>query len=158
MTIELTLEEKACNFETQKHRDHVRHFINTVIIDLMKRAEVHDNSKMEPPEVAMFTEQTPKLAALKFGTPEYTASLEALGPALAHHYANNRHHPEHHARGIEDMNLIDLIEWFCDCKAASLRQNDGNIRKSIKHNVKRYKICKQLASILENTIEAIEAR
>ena len=74
-----------------------------------------------------------------------------MKPALEHHYAKNRHHPEHHKNGINDMNLIDLIEMFCDWKASSERQNDGNILKSIEINGKRFHMSPQLIEIFENT-------
>lgn len=55
------------------------------------------------------------------------------------------------------MNLVDLVEMFCDWKAASERHNDGNIRKSIEHNAGRFKIGRQLQEILEATAEMIGA-
>jgi len=44
-----------------------------------------------------------------------------MKPAIEHHYKNNRHHPEHFNNGIDEMNLVDLIELLCDWKAASER-------------------------------------
>jgi len=44
-----------------------------------------------------------------------------MKPALEHHYALYRHHPEHFQNGIDDMNLIDLVEMFADWKASSER-------------------------------------
>ena len=74
-----------------------------------------------------------------------------MGPALAHHYANNRHHPEHHKNGVDDMTLIDVLEMLIDWKAASERHNDGNILKSIEKNADRFGLSPQLVKILENT-------
>ena len=58
--------------------------------------------------------------------------------------------------GIDDMNLIDIIEMFCDWKAATLRHNDGNILKSIEHNKKRFEMDPQLSKIMQNTVELFE--
>ena len=99
----------------------------------------------------MFSEHTSKLQKLQYGSPEYQESLNALKPALEHHYARNRHHPEHHKNGIDDMTLQDLIEMFCDWKAASERQNNGNILKSIETNGERFQMSEQLIRIFENT-------
>jgi len=49
------------------------------------------------------------------------------------------------------MDIVDIVEMFCDHKAATLRHNDGNIFKSIKINAKRHHIGKQLSTIFENT-------
>lgn len=151
MSDELTLEEKATNADTQKHIRLVGKMLHMVAAELMRRADTHDQSKLERPEVQMFTEFTSKLATCTYGSPEYEAFRKAMGPALAHHYANNDHHPEHFKSGVDDMNLVQLIEMFCDWKASSTRHNDGNIRKSIEHNANRFLICPQLVRILENT-------
>lgn len=153
----MTKDEKVTNYETMLHIHQVQHFLNKVIKDLLERAEVHDQSKLQSPEVELFTIWTPKLAASTYGSPEYEEMRRQLGPALAHHYARNRHHPEHHKKGVNDMNLLDLIEMFCDWKAATLRHNDGNIRKSIEKNADRFDLSPQLVRILENTIEVLEA-
>lgn len=152
----LSLEQKACNFETSKHIARVRELLNKIIVELLARGENHDKSKLESPEVEIFTELTPKLANLTFGSEEYKESLKELGPALEHHYANNRHHPEFHKRGIEDMNLIDIIEMLADWKASSELQNNGNLRKSLDINGKRYGLSDQLMSIMENTIDLLD--
>jgi hypothetical protein len=152
----LTLEQKACNHETWTHINKVQYFINLFIKDLMDRANEHDHTKLESPEVELFAQYTDKLAGMTYGSDEFNETKAKLGPALEHHYANCRHHPEHFKNGIDDMNLIDLVELFCDWKASSMRHNDGNLLKSIEINSKRFNISKQLTKILENTANFIE--
>jgi len=152
----LNIKNKVTNFETMLHIQRVRELLNVGIKNLLTRGEEHDQSKLGSPEVDIFTEYTPKLAELTFGSEEYTQALEDMKPALDHHYAKNRHHPEHFKNGINDMNLFDLVEMFVDWKASSERQHDGNIRLSIEANGKRFKMNKQLEKIFENTIEAFE--
>lgn len=152
----LSLEQKACNFETYEHINKVQYYINVVIKELLDRANVHDQSKLDTPEVELFTELTDKLAGSTFGSAEYNEFKEQLGPALEHHYAKNRHHPEHFKHGVDDMNLLDLIEMFCDWKASSLRHNNGNLLKSIEINGKRFNMNDQLIKIFENTAELID--
>lgn len=147
----LTIEQKACNYETFRHIERVRNLLDLFVTELLNRASLHDQSKLESPEVEMFTEYTPKLAACTYGSQEYEQYRRLMGPALAHHYANNRHHPEHHKDGINDMTLLDLVEMLVDWKAASERHNDGNILKSIEKNADRFGISPQLVRILENT-------
>ncbi len=147
----LNTEQKAANFDTCQHIQQVQRMLNKVIRDLLDRSEKHDQSKLASPEVEMFTEYTPKLAASTYGSEEYNGFRKAMGPALDHHYAKNRHHPEHFADGVNDMNLLDLIEMFCDWKAATMRHHDGNLRKSIEINADRFGLSPQLVRLLENT-------
>src|SRR5688572_5039655 len=117
----LSLEEKATNYETFRHIEKVQSFIHMVIRDLLDRAEKHDQTKLDHPEVEYFVEYTPKLDNVTYGSPEYEQLRKALQPALEHHYAHARHHPEHWKHGINDMTLLDLIEMLCDWKASSTR-------------------------------------
>jgi hypothetical protein len=138
--------------ETKKHIARVFDILGGVELEINERRYAHDLSKLGPVEKPLFDEYTPKLAKMTYGSGEYTAALHHLGPALKHHYAHNRHHPEHFENGIDDMTLIDLIEMLCDWKAATERHNDGDIFKSLIHNAKRFGISEQLAKILENTV------
>jgi hypothetical protein len=122
------------------------------------RGHFHDQSKLTSPEVEVFDRVTEKLAGLTYGSDEYKASLAEMGPALQHHYANNRHHPEHFTDGVAGMNLIDLVEMFCDWVAATRRHNDGDINKSITLNAERFSLDPQLVHVLRNTAEWVRGQ
>ena len=79
-----------------------------------------------------------------------------MNGALQHHYAQYRHHPEHFDNSVDDMNLIDIVEMFCDWKAASERQLDGNLLKSIEKNANRFSMDPQLKRILINTAKVYD--
>lgn len=145
-----------CQVETQKHIETVRKYIRFIIDKIEMRGVKHDASKLESPEVEAFAENTSILKNLTYGSDEYKAQLEKLKPALEHHYAANRHHPEHFVNGVNDMTLVDLIEMFCDWKASTLRQNDGNLLKSIEVSAERFNIDPQLKQILINTARMID--
>lgn len=151
-----TLEEKATNYETMRHIRTVGKYVNLMIRELLDRAEEHDESKLHPPEVEGFTKYTDKLAASTYNSPEYNGFKKSMGEALEHHYAVNRHHPEHFPEGVNDMSLIDLVEMFCDWKAATLRHNNGNLLKSIETNAERFGISPQLKNIFENTAKLFD--
>lgn len=138
--------------ETLKHIQSVRSFLYLMIEELDNRARNHDQSKLESPEAEIFGEYTPELAKTKYGSPEYAALLEKVKPATDNHYAKNRHHPQHHKNGVDDMDLVDLTEMLCDWLAATSRNKDGNIRTSIDHNEKRFNMSPQLANIFRNTV------
>jgi hypothetical protein len=151
----LTQEQKATNDDTYKHIGRVRNLINLCCSELLSRGEKHDQSKLSHPEVVVFTEYTTRLADSTYGSDEYNGFLQQMKPALDHHYAQNRHHPEHFKNGIDDMNILDIVEMLCDWKAASERHNNGNIRKSIEHNANRFGMSPQLVTILENTADVL---
>lgn len=152
----MTTEEKATNYDTMRHIERVRNLLNFAVRDLIRRGEEHDQSKLKSPELEAFVEFTPKLAASTYGSPEYESFRAAMKPALDHHYARNSHHPEHYPNGIEDMDLLDLIEMFCDWKAAGERHNDGNILKSIEKNTDRFGMASQLTKIFRNTAKLFD--
>lgn len=137
--------------DTLKHIKRVNELLLIAAQELIKRAIVHDASKLQEPEKSKFDELTPKLKGLTYGSEEYKASLTELGEALKHHYANNSHHPEHYQEGINDMDLLDLIEMFFDWCAASERHTDGNIYTSIDRNEGRFGMSEQLVNIFKNT-------
>jgi hypothetical protein len=156
MMPELTDKEKAANYETIKHIRQVQANLNKIIVQLLERGRVHDKSKLEEPELEYFVEHTEKLKGLTYGTEEYNKNLQDIAPALDHHYAKNRHHPQHWKNGISDMNIIDIIEMFADWSASTKRTASGNLRKSIETNAKRFNIDSQLLSILENSIDLLD--
>ena len=156
--------------ETRKHIAYVKRFLMMVEADLEERSYVHDRSKLQEPEKAIFDEFTPKLACCTYGSDEYKSFLKSMNVALSHHYKIYRHHPEHFIyhecngcfkrfyeepsncnvcgysqfqvrSDITQMNLIDLIEMLMDWKAATLRHDNGDILKSIQ-------ICLVLNSLL----------
>lgn len=151
---ELSTEVLAVNFKTMRHMERVRNLLNVVIVELLKRGELHDQSKLESPEAEAFAQHTDNLAGSDYDSEEYKARKKLLGHALDHHYANNRHHPEHHKNGINDMDIVDLVEMFCDWKAASERHETGNIRKSIEVNARpdKFNMSPQLVRIFENSV------
>lgn len=152
----LTLEQKATNDDTWHHIHRVQQLIGICIVDLLNRANNHDQSKLKSPEVEGFAEYTDKLAGCTYGSEEYNGYRQALKPILDHHYARNRHHPEHFKEGIEEMNLLDFLEMLMDWKASSERHHDGNIRKSIEINGNRFQMSPQLIRIMENTVDYLD--
>lgn len=150
----LTIAE--CTVETQKHIELVRKYIRLMTDKLTQRGVDHDASKQTTPEVELFAQHTKFLSSTEYDSDEYRKHLEELKPALDHHYANNRHHPEHFANGINDMTIIDIIEMLCDWKASTYRTNSGNLLKSIEVNAERFHLDDQLKAILINTAKMID--
>ncbi|KKS16778.1 MAG: hypothetical protein UU74_C0033G0010 [Candidatus Woesebacteria bacterium GW2011_GWA1_41_7] len=145
-------------FKTARHIETVRNFLNSVIRELLRRGECHDQSKLQVPEVEVFAEYTAKLRNCTYGSEEYKGFLQGMQVALDHHYANNSHHPEYFTgpciqSPLERMTLVDLFEMLCDWKAASLRHVDGDIFKSIEINQQRFGYSDEVRMILMNTAQ-----
>jgi hypothetical protein len=139
--------------DTWRHIWTVQNLLRQVIRDLLDRQREHDQSKLEEPELSLFNEYTPKLKGSTYGSEEYEGFRKGMGPALDHHYANNRHHPEFFNEGIIGMNLVDLLEMLADWKAATLRHDNGDLRKSIEINQKRFGYGDEIKRALLNTAD-----
>jgi len=150
MNTALTLEERAYNYETMQHIHEVARLLHMVCKELMDRADVHDATKLEEPELSGFMNAKP-LAGMTYGSKEFEEQKKGLKEALDHHYAKNSHHPEHYKDGLNDMTLIDLVELFVDWKSSSIRHSDGNLLKSIDINSNRFNMSPQLTRIFQNT-------
>ena len=137
----------------KKHVFYVRKNVRRLVKEIHARAKVHDASKLEEPERTLLSENFADLGKTPYGTPEYDALLAKIKPALDAHYAQNRHHPEHWPHGIDDMDLVDILELLSDWCASVKKNKHGNIHRSIEVNTKRFNISPQLAQILTNTVE-----
>lgn len=142
-----------------KHKAWVTLYVLQFCGRLLWRAVVHDLSKVtDPVERRGFARALPTLASSTYGSERYNEGLELLGPALERHYENNDHHPEHPAfqpAGIGAMTLVQVVEMWCDWRAAVRRHDDGDILESVIHNVgTRYDVGESMASIL--TTQATE--
>lgn len=146
-------ESMSAQLATRDHIDKVRSLLRMLAVQLIMRGEVHDKSKLENPEVSMFAEFTPKLRGMTYGSDEYKECLAEMGPALQHHYENNRHHPEFFKDGIRGMTLVDVVEMFCDWWASSQRHANGDMGRSIEINKTRFSMSEDLVQIFRNTLE-----
>ena len=146
MTISIMLEYEK---ETLEHIELVGRFIDLIANRLTMRGINHDMSKLESPEREIFKEYLPWIKTSAYGTKEHDETLKKMRPALEHHYANNPHHTEFHSDGINGMNLVDLVEMFCDWVAVSM--DKGDFHDSLKISSIRFNMSKQLETIFENT-------
>lgn len=140
--------------DIKQHIALVQQFMHRATDELTHRADTHDASKCEEPERSIFQTGMQKRDSVPYGSPEYHTHMKDVQVALDHHYAHNRHHPEHHICGVRDMNLMDLLEMLCDWMAASLKSTDGDLaelRRVIDINQERFGYSDELRGILHNT-------
>jgi hypothetical protein len=138
--------------DTLRHTLRVAELMSQLTHELLERSLRHDLSKTVPPELDTYNEFVPRLRATRYGTSEQQALVAAMGEGLRHHFAHNRHHPEHFTNGVNDMTLIDLLEMFVDWRAAAERNpRDDDFGRGLELNLRRYAIAPQLGDILTNT-------
>jgi hypothetical protein len=137
--------------DTLRHSLRVADLMGEPIKELIDRSVRHDLSKTREPELSAYDQFVPRLHEATYGTAEYAALVGAMGEGLRHHYAHNRHHPEHFPDGINGMTLVDLIEMLADWKAATERGQDGDLARTLQINRERFGITAQLMDILINT-------
>lgn len=142
--------------DTLKHIKRVSTLLSEAGMELIRRGNIHDESKLSGVEKEGFDKWTPLLSGAKYGSDEYKNFLTELKVSLEHHYKHNSHHPEHYEAGIEGMNLFDLLEMILDWIAATERTKDGNIYTSIKYNKDRFHMSEQLVSIFNNTADWLD--
>jgi hypothetical protein len=124
-----------------------------MVKELSYRGAHHDESKLQEPEKSTYDKYIPELRKYKYGSKEYQQVRDAMyKEGLKHHFESNRHHPEHFKNGMSDMNIIDLMELFCDWYAASLR-SDAGFEEGLKINSKKYNMPDMLISIFQNTYD-----
>jgi hypothetical protein len=131
-------------------RTHSPRFI-TLLVRLLWRGAVHDISKLRWSEIQGFSPYIRKLGKVKYGTPEYTKMIDNIRPVISLHYKRNSHHPEYWKMGIQGMDLVYLLEMYCDWKASGRRSPGGNIQDSIMKQKEKLGLDVVMTSILINT-------
>lgn len=133
----------------------VSHLLGDAAIELIRRGQDHDLSKLQPVELEPLQRMQDLIereGQAPYGSDEYKRRTSLLSGMLEHHYANNKHHPEHYDAGIDSMDLFDVLEMVLDWKAASERGVESVVNVSA--SVKRFGISPQLESIIRNTLDS----
>jgi hypothetical protein len=162
----MTDQEIHFESETRKHQQEVAKLLMRFSALLLHRAVHHDESKLKEPERSVFAKFSPLLRSVEYGSDEYKSIVSMIRPAVDHHNAHNKHHPEYNDINglstqtlndpIRSMDLIDIVEMLCDWIASVKRNPGGSIGKSIDIGEKRFKMDGQLSQLLRNTSHVIE--
>lgn len=84
---------------------------------LLKRANIHDNSKLVGPELELLSSLYGNQES--FINPQVQLS-DSQKEIIEKHWENNRHHPEHF-KCVEKMSELDILEMCCDWYARSMQ-------------------------------------
>lgn len=133
------------------HIFRVRRHIDTFIQLLIRRAENHDKSKLEEPELSWWKEMD-KEPRYPYGSEEYKQKIKRWNKVFKHHYQYNRHHPEHYEYGVSEMTLIDIVEMMCDWLGYKDTTTVTEALKVCDDQMARYNISEELRQIIFNTL------
>lgn len=135
-----------------KHKKSVKEKLDFLTEELKQRAEHHDDSKLEPPEIDWLIEMD-KEPRYPYGSPEYFDKMQRWKKFFDHHYANNRHHPDHFKDlGIVEFNLADLCEYLMDICSYFDEMHVSDAIKVVEQQQERFHLDDQLTQILKNTL------
>lgn len=150
---DLIVDESALNTVKSiiKHQKSVKRKLTFLQQELKQRADTHDLSKLEYPEIKWLIEMD-KEPRYKYGTQEYFDKMKRWAKFFNHHYKENRHHPDHFSSGVEGMNLADLSEYLMDIISYYDEMHVDDAIKTIEAQQSRFKIDTQLAQVLKNTL------
>ncbi|WP_260845846.1 DUF5662 family protein [Paenibacillus sp. Y412MC10] len=156
MTKEATYTEQDYLRDTRAHIANVQQYMQVFAEILINRSLIHDISKLAEPEKSILHQNTVEYKRLKIDSPEYEAHLKKVKVALDHHYEMNSHHPQHYKKGVAGMDLLDIVEMFCDWMVACREHGNGNMVHSILENKKRFNYTDELTQILINTADRFD--
>lgn len=115
--------------DTLTHSRRVDELLLQMIAELQDRVTKHDLSKIQSPEKEMFDEFSSKLKDSTYNSEEYKGFLRDM-PALPHHYANNRHHPEFGETSLEWKPLALYEGYYEVSNFGDVRSVDRIIKRS----------------------------
>lgn len=120
------------------HKRRVVQWMSVFIQELKRRADTHDDSKLEEPEISGWRKMDDE-PRYPYGTKEYEDKVKRYHWLMELHWRRNRHHPEYWQiwQYRRDRDLIDYIEMLVDW----LAYND----KKLSYSEARKLVAKQAA-------------
>ena len=85
--------------------------LSTVARELISRGRTHYNSALGSPEIEVYHRFFPEYRQYKIGDPRKDEVFTQMAGAIGHHFRYNDHHPEHFENGINEMDLIQHIQF-----------------------------------------------
>lgn len=136
----------------RKHRNNVASRINKIIKELFRRAEEHDKSKLQEPELSGWKEMD-KEPRYPYGTPEYFDKMRRYQWVFDAHYKANRHHPEHWQGFFIEMDLLDFLEMILDWVSYKEDITINEMYKIVSENCERFEFPPLMRELAINTLK-----
>jgi hypothetical protein len=161
--VEMTLDIKQLYYEadTRKHQMIVARLLINAAQRLLKRATVHDETKLHEPEISAYIEPVYALNTeeVPYGSERYIELCKQMGKGWDHHKSFNDHHIEFFLPyAVETLNdpilqldMFALIEMCCDWIAAAQRRGNEPVL-ALKTLTDKYPMDEQLQQLIRNTL------
>lgn len=140
-----------------QHRGQVAYLLRELARQFEARADLHDLSKFKLDEFSEFVDINRIAREHAFGSKEYNDSLSG-NKAIALHFSRNRHHPEYHEGGVNQMNLVDFIEMVCDWIAASRTYGTTKWEDVITEQKRRFDLSNCQLATISLIVEFLEGK
>lgn len=98
--------------KVMEHKELVRKYMTKIITSLKKRADSHDDSKLQEPEFSLIAKEYLDFKKIEYGTEKYEENLKKMEPILDIHYLKNSHHPEFTEKNEEQWKNIKDFEGY----------------------------------------------
>lgn len=140
----------------QKHRKRVKQWMILFATEILNRANIHDESKLQEPELSGWIEMDKK-PRYKYGTKKYFEKLKKFEWLFKLHWSKNRHHPEYWKihKNDKSRDAVDLLETLCDWLAYKDKLSYKEAVKIVKQQSKRYETSKELQMYVLNTLKNV---
>ena len=143
--------ELDLTLNVMNHRAILMKYAHNFIVRLLNRVNTHDDSKLREPELSLFSSNAREFYEGKtYYDESYIELKKSVEIAIQNHYAHNRHHPEHFEDGINDMNILDILEMLLDWIASNDKYDNNieNVVEMLAIQKERFHISDQLHGIL----------
>lgn len=140
------------------HQLHVNTLMKRVSNELRKRGSRHDNSKFSGLEASlgdMYHNEYAKINVLTPSKADVDDYVNKTQAATIEHYKLNDHHVEHFEHGLNDMDLIQIIELVCD-SLAHLKERghtDSECVREIERQFINYGASNDIIDVVKNTVK-----
>lgn len=134
--------KKDCTSFVRRHQAYVKKWGGKIIDQLSHRFENHDENKLSPDEKPFYDLWT-----------SHSLTDEQRRAVHEHHNRTSRHHPEGFKKGVNGMNLIDILEMVVDWMAWADAQG---MWVGVDHLAQKFGIEPQLAAVILNTVHDLE--
>lgn len=140
----------------ERHRCIVSATLRAIAYELMRRADLHDQSKLSLDEFEGFAKINVVGRENEYGSDEYYAALKSVDPnPIPVHYSRNDHHPEFHDK-ISDMDFPQLVEMVCDWYAASVAYGRTSFQGSLTVSFDRWEFSEGQMFLIQSLAQWIE--
>lgn len=135
----------------RNHKRNVRKRMLFIADEIIKRADMHDDSKLDYPELGWLVAMD-KEGRAPYGSEAYFEKMKRWDCFFKHHYRENTHHPDHYDDKTYGMNIIDIVEMMCDVISYFDELESTKAFEIIDEQAERFGLSEELASILKATL------